>query len=237
MKATKRVKANNALLTKESGEYSLDEAVDLLKKATKVKFDASVELQLKLGADPNASDQVVRGTTSLPYGTGKKVRVIVISNDERGQEALKEGADHVGGAELIEKILKGWMDFDAVVASPSMMRDVAKLGRVLGPRGLMPSPKAGTVTENVAAAVKEIKKGRIEFKMDKLKNLNCSVGRISFEPKALVNNVEALVSAVAKAKPKGVKGQFIVSAYMSSTMGPGVKLKSEIYRAKESSDE
>ena len=232
MGITKRKKSDQALVP-NGKTFNLTEAMELLKKVSSLKFDASVDMQFKLNADPNASDQVVRGTTILPSGTGKKVRVIVLSKDESGQAALEAGADVVGGNELIEKILKVWFDFDAVVASPSMMREVAKLGRVLGPRGLMPSPKAGTVTENLAKAVREIKKGRIEFKMDKRANLHCLIGKLSFESKALAENAQALLNAVAKARPKDFKGTFIRSAYLSSTMGPGLRLDPSVYRSKD----
>lgn len=236
MRITKRRKHDEKLVDKKKA-YDLGEAVDVLKKAKALKFDPSVEIQLSLGADPNASEQVVRGTTILPHGTGQKVRVIVLTKDEAGKAALAAGADEVGGNELIERILKGWMEFDAVVASPSMMRDVAKLGKVLGPRGLMPSPKAGTVTENLGQAVKEIKQGRVEFKMDKQSNLHCLIGKLSFANDKLVDNGKALLAAVSKAKPKDLKGEFIESAHVSSTMGPGLKLDPSLYKVKEQTGE
>jgi len=232
VRVTKRRKANNALMVKGKS-YTLAEAVDFLKKAAPVKFDASVDLQIKLGADPNASTQGVRGTTLLPHGTGRSVRVVVLTKDETGKAAEAAGADFVGGLDLINKIAGGWTDFDVVVASPSIMREVGKLGKVLGPKGLMPSPKAGTVTENVAEAVKELKKGRIEFKMDKQANLHCSIGKLSFDTAKLKENGQALLSALLKARPQEVKGNFIVSVCLSSTMGPGLRLAENEYRERE----
>jgi len=222
---------HNAALAEEGRIYPIEEAVEVLKKAYPSKFDPSVDVHIKLNADANASDQVVRGTTALPNGTGKKVRVIVITKDEAGSSAKEAGAEEVGGDELVQKIMAGWMDFDVVVASPSMMKDIAKLGRVLGPRGLMPSPKAGTVTDNLADAVKEIKKGRIEFKMDKQGNLHASVGRLSFESAQITENIRSFFGSVMNARPKTVKGDFVRSAYVSTTMGPGIRLDiSEIVR-------
>ncbi len=232
MALTKRKKHDSALVER-SKSYDIGEAVSILKKAKALKFDPSVDIQIKLNADPNASEQIVRGTTILPHGTGKKIRVVVLTKDEAGKAALEAGADEVGGMDLIEKIMKGYLDFDAVVASPSMMRDVGKLGKVLGPRGLMPSPKAGTVTENLAQAVRELKAGRIEFKMDKQANLHCQIGKLSFDDTKLVENGKALLTALSKAKPKDLKGEFIRSAYVSSTMGPGVKLEASLYKLKE----
>ena len=230
MKMTKRRK-NDSQLTENARAYKLDEAVAILKKAKAVKFDSSVDIQIKLNADANVSDQVVRGTTSLPHGTGRKIRVAVLTKDEAGNAAKAAGADYVGGDDLIAKIMGGWMEFDVVVASPSLMKDIAKLGKVLGPRGLMPSPKAGTVTENLAEAVKEIKKGRVEFKMDKQSNLHSSIGRLSFDNAKITDNARAFVNSVVASKPKGVKGAFVVKAHLSSTMGPGVELEmSEIVR-------
>lgn len=234
---TKRKKHDAGLVEKRRA-YTLDEAVDVLKKATPVKFDSSVDIQVKLTADPTASDQVVRGTTPLPHGTGRKVRVIVISKDEAGKLAKDAGAEEVGGEELIQKILKGWMEFDAVVAAPSIMKDIAKLGRVLGPRGLMPSPKAGTVTEDLAGAVREIKKGRVEFKMDKQSNLHSSIGRLSFANKALVENASAFINSLIAVKPKSIKGDFIKTIHLSVTMGPGVKINHAVLvREEESKNE
>lgn len=204
--------------------YALKEAVQILKKAPPTQFDQSVEIQCKLGVDLAANDQVVRGTTTLPHGQGKTLRVIVFCKDENAKAAREAGADLVGGEDLIEKILGGWMDFDVAIAVPSMMKEVGRLGKVLGPRGFMPSPKAGTVTDNPAQAVKEVKSGRIEFKMDKLGNMNTLIGKLSFSDEALSENGLALLEALVRAKPKSLKGKLIRSAAISSTMGPGVRL-------------
>lgn len=220
---SKRVKELSKL-TEKGRQYSLKEAVAILKQAPQTKFDQSVELQFKLGVDLAASDQVVRGTAVLPHGQGKNLRVIVFSKDESAKAAAEAGADMVGGDELIGKILGGWMDFDVAVATPSMMKEVGKLGKVLGPRGLMPSPKAGTVTDNPAKAVKEVKGGRIEFKMDKFANVNTLIGKLSFPDEKLEENGTVLIESLVKAKPKSLKGVFIKSAHLSSTMGPGVRV-------------
>ena len=220
---SKRNKENAKLL--EKGKiYSLKDAIKVLKSGAKTKFDQTVEIQCKLGVDPAASDQLVRGTTVLPHGRGKTLRVIVFTKDENGKAAKEAGADEVGGDDLVEKVLGGWMDFDVAVSTPMMMKDVGKLGKVLGPRGLMPSPKAGTVTDNPAKAVKEIKGGRIEFKMDKQANVNTAIGKLSFTDDKLVENGQVLLDALFKARPKTLKGVMIKSAHISSTMGPGLKL-------------
>jgi large subunit ribosomal protein L1 len=223
LKTTKRQKAI-AALTEKSKIYNLREAVSVIKKAPKTKFDQSVELQFKLGVDVTASDQQVRGTAVLPHGTGKTLRVIVFCKDEGAKAAKEAGADVVGGEDLIEKVLGGWMDFDVAVATPQMMKEVGKLGKVLGPRGLMPSPKAGTVTDNPAKAVKDVRGGRIEFKMDKFANVNTLVGKVSFSEDKLFDNSNTLLEAIAKAKPRSLKGTYIKSAHISSTMGPGVRV-------------
>jgi large subunit ribosomal protein L1 len=220
---SKRSKSN-ASLVELGKKYDLAEAMSIVKKTMPAKFDQSVDMQFKLTADPNASDQVIRGTTSLPHGTGKTVRVVVLTKDESGKDAKAAGADEVGGDELVQRIMDGWMDFDVVVASPSMMRDIAKLGRVLGPRGLMPSPKAGTVTDKLAEAVTDIKKGRIEIKMDKQRNLHVSIGRLSFTEGQLTENARALFASVQAARPKTLKGDLIASCAVSATMGPGVSV-------------
>lgn len=204
--------------------YKLAEAVELLKKCPAVKFDQSLNAALKIGIDPKKSDQQVRGTVSLPHGTGKTVRLVVIAKGDKAKEALDAGADHVGADELLEKIKNGWTDFDGLIATPDMMRELGKLGKVLGPRGLMPTPKAGTVTTDVAKAVKELKAGKIEFKVDKTGNVNNAVGKISFEVGHLVDNLQALFQAVAKSKPASAKGSFFRSLYLSTTMGPGLKI-------------
>ena len=219
-------KRNKALvkLTEKGKSYLIKDAIKILKSAPQTKFDQSVELQCKLGVDLAANDQVVRGTMVLPHGQGKKLRVIVFCKDENAKAAEQAGADLVGGDDLIEKVLGGWMDFDVAVATPSMMKEVGKLGKVLGPRGLMPSPKAGTVTDNPAKAVKEVKGGRVEFKMDKFANVNTMIGKLSFSDEALAENGTVLVESLVKARPKSLKGVFIKSAHLSSTMGPGVRL-------------
>lgn len=205
-------------------EYTLSEALEVLKKCPNVKFDQSVDISFKLGVDPKKSDQQVRGTVALPNGTGKDLKVVVLAKGEKMQEAEKAGAEVVGNTELIEKIKGGWTDFDALVATPDMMRDVGKLGKVLGPRGLMPTPKAGTVTTDVAKAVKELKGGKVEFKVDKSSVVNNMVGKLSFKLEALLENIDAIISAVLRAKPSSAKGQYIKSMYLSSTMGPGLKV-------------
>lgn len=211
-------------MTEKGKTYAIKEAITVLKSTPKTKFDQSVELQLKLGVDLQANDQVVRGTSVLPHGQGKKIRVIVFSKDESSKAAKEAGADIVGGDDLIEKVMGGWMDFDVAVATPSMMKEIAKLGKVLGPRGLMPSPKAGTVTDNPAKAVKEVKSGRVEFKMDKFGNMNTQIGKLSFPDASLEENLGRLLESIVKAKPKTMKGIYLKSAYLSSTMGPGVKI-------------
>lgn len=204
--------------------YSLSDAIALLKACPPVKFDQSVEVAFKLGVDSRKSDQNVRGTVSLPSGTGKKCRVLVLAKGDKLKEAQAAGADYAGSDDLIEKINSGWTDFDAVVATPDMMREVGKLGKVLGPRGLMPTPKAGTVTTDIAKAVQEIKGGKIEFKTDRYGIVNAAVGKLSFPAENLLANFRALASNLQRSRPASVKGQFIESLYLSSTMGPGLKI-------------
>lgn len=206
--------------------YSLEEAVAILKECPPVKFDQTVEISLKMGVDPRKSDQQVRGTVSLPNGTGKTLRVLVFARGDKVQEALQAGAEHAGNDDLLKKVADGWTDFDAVVATPDMMREVGKLGKVLGPRGLMPTPKAGTVTQDVVSAVKELQAGKVEFKVDRLGVINNLVGKISFEMPLLVENIRALLNAIIRAKPASAKGQYMQSLYISSTMGPGLKIAS-----------
>jgi large subunit ribosomal protein L1 len=207
-----------------SKTYSVAEAIDILKKCPPVKFDQSVDISLKIGVDPRRSDQHVRGTVSLPNGTGKSVVILVFARGEKVKEALEAGADYAGNDELFEKVNAGWIGFDAIIATPDMMRDVGKLGKVLGPRGLMPTPKAGTVTTDVAKAVNELKAGKIEFKLDRHGMINVALGKISFQAEKLVQNIAAFLQAVAKAKPPSAKGHFLRSMYLSSTMGPGLKI-------------
>jgi large subunit ribosomal protein L1 len=205
--------------------YKLDEAIDILKKCPPVKFDQSVDVALKTGIDLQKSDQQVRGVVSLPNGTGKKAVVIVFAKGDKVKEALDAGADFAGTEDLYEKVKDGWTDFDAVVSTPDMMRDVGKLGKVLGPRGLMPTPKAGTVTNDIATAVREIKAGRIEFKNDKHGVVSNAIGKLSFSKEKLEENIRTFISAVAKAKPSSAKGHYLVSLALSSTMGPGLKIE------------
>ena len=204
--------------------HTLEDAVPLMQKVKFAKFDETVELSLRLGVDPKHADQMVRGTVVLPHGLGKSKKVLVIAGAEKQKEAQDAGADHVGGEELVDKIQGGWMDFDAVVATPDMMRAVGKLGKVLGPRGLMPNPKTGTVTPNIAQAVKEIKAGKVEFRVDKTGIVHAPVGKLSFAAQSLIENAHALVDSVVKAKPAAAKGKYIKSVTMSSTMGPGVEI-------------
>ncbi len=204
--------------------YSIEEAIAILKKCPPVKFDQSVEVSLTTGVDARKSDQQVRGTVSLPNGTGKSIRLVVFARGDKMKEALDAGADYAGTDELLEKVKNGWTDFDAVVATPDMMREVGKLGKVLGPRGLMPTPKAGNVTNDVAKAVAEIKGGKIEFKVDKSGSINNMVGKLSFETGKLVENITVYLTSVLRAKPASDKGQFLKSLAISSTMGPGLKV-------------
>ncbi len=202
--------------------HTVEEAVPLIQKVKYTKFDETVEMSIRLGVDPKHADQMVRGTVVLPHGLGKSKKVLVIANAEKQREATEATADEVGGEEIVDKILGGWQDFDAVVATPDMMRAVGKLGKVLGPRGLMPNPKTGTVTMDVAKAVREIKAGKVEFRVDKAGVVHAPVGRISFETGNLVANAHALMDSIMKAKPSAAKGKYVKSVTMSSTMGPGV---------------
>ena len=218
----KKMKA--ALEKVEPRVYGLREAVEAVKKAAFAKFDESVDLALRLGIDPKRSDQMVRGTTSLPHGTGKKVRVLVFAKGEKEQEARQAGADYVGSDDLMEKIKGRWMNFDCAIATPDLMAAVGKLGKVLGPRGLMPNPKTGTVTFEVGKAVADIRKGRVEFKVEKTGIVQVPVGKVSFDLTKLYDNASAIIESVIKAKPASCKGRYLKSATISSTMGPCVKL-------------
>ena len=204
--------------------HTIEEAVPLMQKVKFAKFDETVEMALRLGVDPKHADQMVRGTVVLPHGLGKSKRVLVIAGADKQREAEDAGADVVGGEELVERINGGWTDFDAVVATPDMMRAVGRLGKVLGPRGLMPNPKTGTVTPNVAQAVKEIKAGKVEFRVDKTGIVHAPVGKTSFPPQNLVDNAAALIDSIVRAKPAAAKGKYLRSITVSSTMGPGVKI-------------
>lgn len=204
--------------------FSIKEAIEILKKSPKVEFDQSIEFAMKLGIDPKKADQQVRGTISLPHGTGKKIVLAVFAKGDKAKEALEAGADFVGDEELLAKVQGGFTDFNAVISTPDMMREVGKLGKVLGPKGLMPSPKAGTVTTEIAKTINEMKKGKIEFKIDKSGVINNVVGKLSFALEHLVENIEVLINAILRAKPAGAKGIFVKSLAISSTMGPGVKI-------------
>ena len=215
-------KYNDARKQVEEDRLGIAGAIQTVRKASYAKFDETVELHMRLGVNPKHADQMVRGTVVLPHGTGKSKRVLVIAAGDKVKEAQAAGADEVGGQEIVKKIQEGWMEFDAVIATPDMMREVGKLGRVLGPRGLMPNPKTGTVTFEVGQAVKEIKAGKVEFRVDKTAIIHVPVGKLSFEDEKLVENTQALVDAVVRAKPATAKGKYLISIHVASTMGPGV---------------
>lgn len=223
MKLTKNQKAVKDLVDPEK-MYSLTEAVSLLKKCSKSKFDESVDVAMKLGVDPKHADQVVRGTVSLPHGTGKSVRVLVIAKEDKHAEAKEAGADHVGFEDYLNKIKEGWTDIDVIIASPDAMAELGKLGKVLGPRGLMPNPKSGTVTPKVGEAVKEVKAGKIDFRVDKSGIVHSAVGKVSFDENQLTDNVSTFINTIIKLKPSAAKGTYIKSIYVSSTMGPGIHI-------------
>ena len=208
----------------EDRPYTLEEALPLVKAMKFAKFDETVEVSIRLGVDPKHADQMVRGTVVLPHGLGKSKRVLVIAGAEKQKDAQEAGADITGGDEIVEKILGGWMDFDAVVATPDMMRGVGRLGKVLGPRGLMPNPKTGTVTTDISKAVREIKAGKVEFRVDKSGIVHAPLGKTSFSAEALVANAQALVDSIIKDKPPAAKGRYLKSITVSSTMGPGVRI-------------
>jgi large subunit ribosomal protein L1 len=205
-------------------EYSIEEAIKLLKECKYAKFDETVELAVNLGVDPKKSDQVVRGTTLLPHGTGKPVKVLVFTKGEKEKEARDAGADYVGAEDLVEKIQKGWLDFDKAVATPDVMGLVGKLGKILGPRGLMPNPKLGTVTFDVAKAVRELKAGKVEFATDKGGIVHVPIGKLSFDDEKLIENAKSIISSILKAKPATSKGKYLKKITISSTMGPGIKI-------------
>lgn len=206
-------------------EYGLTDAVKLVKETTYAKFDETIDLAFRLGVDPRHADQMVRGSVALPHGTGKTVRVLVFAKGEKVREAQEAGADFAGLEDLMAKVEKeNWLDFDRVVATPDVMKDVARLGKMLGPRGLMPSPKTGSVTFEVAKAIQEIKKGKVDYKVDKLGNVHVSIGRKSFSEEQLVDNARAAIEAIVKAKPSAAKGTYLKRLTISSTMGPGVRL-------------
>ncbi len=220
----------SAKLIDRSVQYDPTEALDLVVKGSTAKFDETVEIHIKLGVDSRHADQQVRGAVVLPNGTGKTARVLVFAKDAKLEEAQAAGADYVGGLDLVEKITKeNWFEFDVVVATPDMMGVVGRLGKVLGPKGLMPSPKAGTVTPNVATAIQEIKAGKVEYRLDKTNIIHCPIGKVSFGAEKLTENMDTLVNAVVKAKPAAAKGQYIRSCTVASTMGPGVKVSTSKY--------
>ena len=226
-KETKNMAAARAQV--EARPYTLTDAVPLIQKIKFAKFDENVDLTLRLGVDPRHADQMVRGTVVLPHGLGKTKRVAVITTGDRQREAEAAGAEFVGGEEMVERIQKeGWTDFDALIATPDMMRSVGRLGKVLGPRGLMPNPKTGTVTSDVAAAVKEIKAGKVEFRTDKTALVHVPIGKSSFPPEKLIENAMTVITSVVRAKPSAAKGKYVKGMTISSTMGPGIQLDSSV---------
>jgi large subunit ribosomal protein L1 len=226
MQKTKRTKEIlKSVDTKK--EYSIIDAVTALKTNSKVKFVESLDCSVRLGVDPRHADQMVRGTVSLPNGTGKEVKVLVIAKGNKAQEAIDAGAEFAGFDEYFEKIKGGWADVDVIIATPDAMGELGKLGRILGPKGLMPNPKSGTVTQDVAAAVKETKAGKIDFRVEKAGIVHTSVGKMNFEAEKLAENVRAFLTTIVKLKPASAKGQYIKSIYLSSTMGPGLKISKE----------
>ena len=205
-------------------QYSIEESIRFIKENGYVKFDESVDININLGVDPRHADQIVRGTVTLPHGTGKSVKIMVFAQGEKEREATEAGADYVGGDDEVKKIQEGWLDFDVVVATPDMMGKIGRLGKILGPRGLMPNPKSGTVTMDVGKAIRDLKGGKIEFRVDKQGCISSSIGKISFDHQKLVENAQAFLNAIVLAKPSAAKGTYIKSAAISSTMGIGLKL-------------
>jgi large subunit ribosomal protein L1 len=228
VKASKRNRKNYELVDRTKS-YPLTEAVGILKKAAPAKFNETVELHIRLGVDPKKADQQVRGTVSLPHGTGKTLRVAVLAKGEKIKEAELAGADFFGDNELIDKIAGGFLDFDVLVATPDIMRETGKLGKVLGPKGLMPNPKAGTVTANVGQAVKEIKAGKIEYRVDDQGICHAGVGKIQFTEQQIIENAQSLIRTLVSVKPASAKGTYLMSAHLTSSMGPGIKLETAEY--------
>ena len=224
MKRSKGYK--NALsLYDKTKKYPIAEALEIVKKTSTVKYDAQVRISFNLNVDPRHADQQIRGAMVLPGGTGRSQKVLVVTQGPKTEEAKNAGADYVGDKEILEKIKGGWFDFDVIVASPDMMGELGKLGKILGPKGLMPNPKTGTVTPNIAAAVNEIKKGKVTYRVDKDGNINCLMGKVSFDTQALVDNFNALLGAIVKARPAAVKGTYVQNVVVSANMGPGVKVE------------
>jgi large subunit ribosomal protein L1 len=231
MKHSKRFNEATKLIER-SKEYSVDDAIEKIKSSSKAKFDETIDIAIRLGVDPRHADQAIRGTVSLPHGIGKTVRVLVLSKQAQKQEEAKQaGADHVGFDDYLKKLQEGWADIDVIVSTPDSMADVGKLGKVLGPKGLMPNPKSGTVTMDVAKAVTEIKAGKIEFRVDKAGNLHSIVGKASFDKQKLVDNVNTFLAAINRLKPSSAKGQYIKTVALSSTMGPSVKIDKTVAAA------
>lgn len=226
MKVSKRVKAIRSQVDTKK-EYTIAEAVKMLKEKTNVKFVESFDCAMRLGVDPRHADQMVRGTVSLPHGTGKTVKVLVIAKGALAEDALKAGADYAGFDEYLGKIKEGWTDIDVIIATPDSMGELGKLGRILGPKGLMPNPKSGTVTPDVAKAVKEVKAGKIDFRVDKTGIVHSSLGKINFEDNQLIENLQAFVQTIIKLKPTSAKGTYVKSLYLSSTMGPGLRISKD----------
>ena len=221
MQLTKKRKVSNAK-TKDGAQYTLEQASALIKEVSTPKFDASIDLHIRLGIDPRKADQSIRGTVALPHGTGKTKRVLVLCNPDKEAEATGAGADYAGLAEFVEKVEKGWTDIDVIIATPSVMPKIAKLGKILGPRNLMPNPKSGTVTENVADAVKEVKGGKISFRVDKQGIIHASIGRVSFSADKISGNAHELLNTIIKMKPASAKGHYLKSVTMASSMSPGL---------------
>ena len=230
MKAGKRFRAAQAKIDKKK-LYTIEEAVALVKESASAKFNESVDIAVRLGVDPKKADQAIRGTVSLPHGIGKEVRVLVMAKPPKDAEAKAAGADHAGLQEYVEKIQGGWADIDVIIATPDVMVEVGKLGKILGPRGLMPNPKSGTVTPDVATAVKEVKAGKIEFRVDKAGVVHTTVGKANFEKEKLAENVKAFLATIGRLKPATAKGQYVKSIAVSSTMGPGVHIDRNVVQS------
>jgi len=226
MKESKRVKSLKEKIDLQK-EYSIEDAINLLKENSSVKFTESLDCAIRLGVDPRHADQMIRGTVSLPHGTGKEVRVLVVAKGAKADDAIAAGADYAGFEEYIAKIKEGWAEIDVIIATPDTMGELGKLGRILGPRGLMPNPKSGTVTMDVANAVKEVKAGKIEFRVDKTGIVHTSLGKLNFETKQLMENTKAFVEKIIRMKPSATKGTYVKSLYLTSTMGPGVHISKE----------